>query len=77
MNSRFCWRWAKRNHDEFRVLTIEDSNEIQNNDSNSVPFIKPSHFKGTGGYEQELTDHFSWRIMKFPNGHEFKVLTIE
>lgn len=78
--SGFCWRWLTRiNNDnsQFRVLTIEDSNQKADPEA-SNDFLPENVLTTLTEYYGEIKGHyFNWRWFTVDNGGKYKVVTIE
>jgi len=73
--SYFCWRWFKRNGEDYKVLTIEDPPYLSSHSGSRS--VAPKALAGVNGYSQEAKNfRFSWRWLT-KNGGSYRVVTLE
>jgi len=73
-NTSFCWRWAKRNDSDFRVLTIEDGGGYHS----ANPQVYPIHLQGIFGYQDNILPlRFCWRWFNRGDEKFFRYVTLE
>jgi len=73
--SFFCWRWFKRNGEDYKVLTIEDPPYLSSHEGSHS--VLPKNLAGVNGYSNEAKDlRFCWRWLTKGAG-SFRVVTLE